>query len=265
MSNEARLQSEISLATCDRFMESMGAQPDDHWTAKDIYPIAMRYPGEVFPEGQTWTIKQMGNLFCMDRIRRLGLTRVLEAGAGLNLYFDNHLPDGAESWMADASGFYEEDLFRLVQSRRKRTRFVDCLIGDFSEALPSSHFDAVVSVSVMEHVKRADIPGVAADTFRLLAPGGWSLHSIDVTGPTCERRSGDWLEAHLSAGFQSPTNADLDWFAVRPDGDEVMLEPMSIIQRFHGGYREHPWQGERKKVSNRWGTVLLALQKPPNA
>lgn len=261
MMREAR-PSQAILATCDLFMDLMGRSPQDHWSAKDIYPIALRYPGEVFPEGQAWTIKQMGNLFCMDRIRALGLNRVLEAGAGLNLYFDNHLPADAESWMADASGFYEEDLFGLVQKRRQRTSFVDTLLGHFDPSLEDAYFDAVVSVSVMEHVRPDDIKPVVQDMYRVLAPGGWSIHSIDVTEKVCATRSKAWIEAHLEAGFEPPEHTDLDWSAARPDGREVMLEPMSIIQRFHGGYREFPWEGPARGVSNRWGTLLLALRKP---
>lgn len=256
--------SEARLATCDRFMGLMGEYEAHQWSDQDIYPIAMRYAGETFPEGQAWTIKQAGNLFCLDLITKLGLTRVLEIGAGLNLYFDNHLPDWTESWMADSSGFYEDDLFHLVQSRRKRTRFVDALMGEQAPSIPGDHFDAVYSVSVLEHVPIEDIARTALDIGRALKPGGWSIHSLDVDTGSVETRAQAWIDAHRAAGFLEPAAFDLAWDDLRPSGKEVMLEPMSIIQRFHGGYRARPWRDDPKKVSNRWGTVFLALRKPPD-
>ncbi|OLN28997.1 Glycosyl transferase, family 2 [Desulfovibrio sp. DV] len=61
-------------------------------------------------------------------------------------------------------------------------RLVRAALGDFSSQLPDAGFDAVVSVSALEHVP--EDPEVwralAADLARLARPGGLHLHLLDV-------------------------------------------------------------------------------------
>lgn len=42
-------------------------------------------------------------------------------------------------------------------------------------------FQVVVSGGVLEHIYRAALPEVASESFRILAPGGWAVHSVDTS------------------------------------------------------------------------------------
>jgi SAM-dependent methyltransferase len=45
---------------------------------------------------------------------------------------------------------------------------------------PRNSFQLVVSGGVLEHVDRNAVPVLLAETFDILKPGGWALHSIDI-------------------------------------------------------------------------------------
>jgi len=48
------------------------------------------------------------------------------------------------------------------------------------EKLPDGTFQFVVSGGVLEHVSRDAVPMLLKETARILKPGGWALHSIDL-------------------------------------------------------------------------------------
>lgn len=48
------------------------------------------------------------------------------------------------------------------------------------EALPSGSFQLVVSGGVLEHIDREFASTLLRETFRVLKPGGWAIHSIDI-------------------------------------------------------------------------------------
>ena len=56
-------------------------------------------------------------------------------------------------------------------------------IGNFSNLLPDNYFDFVFSISVLEHVPEDDkgyFDSIVDDINRVLKPGGYSLHLVDV-------------------------------------------------------------------------------------
>lgn len=61
-------------------------------------------------------------------------------------------------------------------------RLIQGYIGDFSAELPSSYFDGIFSISVLEHVPRDNttMQAMCEDMLRLLKPGGLSMHCIDI-------------------------------------------------------------------------------------
>lgn len=75
--------------------------------SKDLIQLKTKYkqyhfsPDELHPNN--WGLKQMGHLFCSDQILCLKPERVLEVGAGLNLFFDRHFGSEFEYWMIDDS------------------------------------------------------------------------------------------------------------------------------------------------------------------
>ena len=51
--------------------------------------------------------------------------------------------------------------------------------GSLSQ-FPSNQFQLVVSGGVLEHVKRDALPHLITETYRILKPSGWAVHSIDT-------------------------------------------------------------------------------------
>lgn len=47
--------------------------------------------------------------------------------------------------------------------------------------LPADHFDLAYSVNVAEHIHSHLVPGYVKDMYRILKPGGLSIHTIDLT------------------------------------------------------------------------------------
>jgi SAM-dependent methyltransferase len=251
----------FQLGTVDRFMELMGKHEAHQWTKKDIYLLSAKYPGETFPEGQAWSLKQFGNLFCLDSILSWEPSNVLEIGPGFNHYFENHLPKWIDYSIIDDEGFYDREIISLSNSHRRRSRIYNGLIGGHNDIKDSS-FDFTFSVSVLEHIERKSIESAAADMARILRPGGWSVHSLDVTGPG-SNLGRLWLGAFQKAGFVLDSAAiDLDFDRKRERGREIFNEPLSIVQKFHGGYRPKPWQGPAKLLTSNVNTILIAVRKP---
>jgi SAM-dependent methyltransferase len=46
---------------------------------------------------------------------------------------------------------------------------------------PDNTFNLLVSAGVLEHVNREALPTLAAESRRILRPGGWAIHSIDTS------------------------------------------------------------------------------------
>ncbi len=62
-------------------------------------------------------------------------------------------------------------------------RLVYDYMGNFNEELPDNYFDLVFSISTLEHVPQDDVKSyenIKNDINRVLKPGGYSLHCIDV-------------------------------------------------------------------------------------
>jgi SAM-dependent methyltransferase len=57
---------------------------------------------------------------------------------------------------------------------------VQAYMGDFNKSLEDASFDALFSISVIEHVHIDNINDCFADMARLLKPGGRLLHAIDI-------------------------------------------------------------------------------------
>src|SRR6056297_1579057 len=85
-------------------------------------------------------------------------------------------------------------------------------LGDFSPDLPSSFFDIVFSVSVVEHVPDAGAQAFMDDLVRALKPGALSIHAIDM-----------YIGAGPLAGSQKRLDLYRSWLE-RPD-----IEPLGPV------------------------------------
>ena len=57
---------------------------------------------------------------------------------------------------------------------------IKTFVGDFSPELEDNSFDVLFSVSVAEHVKDEDFDAFFKDCIRILKPGGYMVHAIDM-------------------------------------------------------------------------------------
>lgn len=252
------------IARDSDFQRLVAAHPKDAFTENDLYLLAARYPGELVPEGMTWSLKQLGNLHVIDYVEKFGLRRVLEVGAGFNFYFENHLPAWVEYTTLDDAGFYDDALISLAMSRRKG-RTIQGLLGQFSKDIEDGQYDACVSVSVLEHVPGEDIQNLCKDMFRVLRPGGWALHSIDLPMDSIDEQGRVWLDEMRSVGFNIEMPESEEKLLARSSDakNAFFSEPLSITMRFYGGYKKSIWNKNLAvKPFSRSSTILVAAYKP---
>jgi len=250
------------LATCADFVLLRSRFKEYAWDAKDTHLLTLKYPGVIFPEGQAWGLKQMGNLFCIDRIQRSGARKILEVGAGFNLYFDRRLGAEYEYWMIDEAGFYEADVFAAAQKRRLHTRFVNGLLGEFSKDLSNEYFDVVFSVSVLEHLPLNRIDPACQDMFRLLKHGGYVVHSVDLSPASTKTHGVKYLQALRDTGFIFHSPPQIEWHFHTDPERQILLEPLSLVYRFYGGYQEDFSATSQNLHNFHTGTLLICGWKP---
>jgi len=155
--------------------------------------------------------------------------RVMDFGAGTGLISLGLLPEVAEVTAVEASG----EMLRVLGEKVKALGVANlhtlaCDVG--AAALPSGHFDLIVSSMVLHHLP--DVPKVLAHVRPALRPGGWialaDLDSEDGTfhaDPTGIYRNGferaevcRWLEG---AGFARAVSREA-YRITRPGADGAM-------------------------------------------
>lgn len=232
-------------------------------TCEDLIQLKARYPEYCIPEresriGHAWGLKSVGTLFCVDKILKLQPRRILEVGAGWNTYFDEHFGTTTEYWMIDDGAFDPINRFEQALKQRRNTHFVRGLLGEFNSQLPDSHFDLVFSVSVLEHVPADRKREVYGDMFRVLAPGGYIVHTIDIPG---EAKGRGEFEHISRAGFLMPKSPDLR-ISVRPgEANATLFEPLDIVFTDYGMGRKDIWANPRS-VRYHYPTILVLGVKP---
>lgn len=103
--------------------------------------------------------------------------RIAEVGGGLSRVLDV-LKKHNECWNIDkfeGAGNGPEGLPKVPG-----VTIVPAYLGEFDRRLADGYFDAVFSVSVVEHVQIEQLPEFFRDCARILRPGGLLLHAIDL-------------------------------------------------------------------------------------
>lgn len=59
-------------------------------------------------------------------------------------------------------------------------KFLDCFVGNSSDVIEDDTFDVLFSVSVVEHVPTEGLKEFFDDSLRILKPGGFCIHLIDM-------------------------------------------------------------------------------------
>lgn len=172
--------------------------------------LKRKYPGLSFDYPRDWSLKEYGTLFVYDQITANGAKRVLEVGCGYDTFFARHMNQiGVEYWNIDKANAHlgigkNETRFLSVVAEREKlgARHVDGFLGDAIPELPDAWFDLVFSMSVIEHIDDAFMPNVTREILRILRPGGFSAHSIDVYPRSIKAKQ--WHSCMKATGFDVP-------------------------------------------------------------
>ncbi len=133
---------------------------------------------------------------------------------------------------------------------------IHTFVGDFSPQLTENSFDVLFSVSVVEHVADSDFEDFFNDCIRILKPGGYMVHAIDMY--VSDNPTPFWLnrfEMYKNAVANNPlaqplgevrsepfmftcdiaTNPDnimYGWKALSPDLDQIRQTSQSVSLKF---------------------------------
>ena len=164
---------------------SLKTKHRDKWLQEeDIDLIHLRHLDRMFEFNDSfrWTLKEMGNLFCTDKILQENSHRILELGPGFNLLFHRLYAKEKDYWTIDTQEFYNDNnLFETAINKRPEATHINSLMGEFCEELPNNYFDMIFSISALEHVPENKIEDCYKDMYRVCKDGGTISHSIDVS------------------------------------------------------------------------------------
>jgi SAM-dependent methyltransferase len=100
----------------------------------------------------------------------------------------------------------------------KGIKVIPAYMGDFDTALKDESFDAVFSISVLEHIASERLSDCFGDMARILKPGGKMLHAIDVylhERPRAVARINEYRQ------FAEQQSLRLEWIEEPALGDKV--------------------------------------------
>ncbi len=254
----------FSIGSVADFRSLASRQENGMFEWEDIYLLGARCPGETMPDGMRWGLKQLGNLHILEHIQRWGCQKTLEVGAGFNLYFDRHLPPWVDVDVLDDEGFYDQSLLNMAIEARTRGQTFNGLLGASSKLIADETYDACFSSSVLEHIPPDAISGACQDMFRLLQPGGWAIHSLDLRDNELQEKGQIWLKALQASGFMIASQAvSIELDKLTKNGFVPLSESLAIEMRFYHGYKKNIWGDKTTQRDVRPNlTILIAMRKP---
>ncbi len=209
----------------------------DYCDSCDGVPELASVQGDLKDLQRPWAVKSiLGLLPPGARVLEVGGGEPLVAGALAELGYDATLVDPY-----DGSGRGPQE-YEYYRANFPRVRIVRQLFGPGLVELAGERFDAIFSVSVLEHVP----PGAALDGLfegitEHLVPGGWSLHCVDcvVRGEAeafhlaqCARVLA-W-QGRLAGRDETNAAGELAALAIRAQGD---LETYYLSAEGHNRWR----------------------------
>jgi ubiquinone/menaquinone biosynthesis C-methylase UbiE len=104
-----------------------------------------------------------------------GGQRILEVGFGVGITFLNLADAYAEIHGIDTVG----DIARMEKAFRDEGIETSLRIGDVVNLpFPDAHFDTVLAISVLEHLKPSELTSAFAEMSRVLKPGGQLVYGV---------------------------------------------------------------------------------------
>lgn len=132
---------------------------------------------EGVPLPKRGNLKDFQDCFILSLLHRERGRTILEMGGGDSRVL-RHLAPNNECWNVET--FEGRDGGPSHKVAIPGVRNIYAAMGSFSTDVPTSYFDYVISISVIEHIKANDLPNVMEDCARVLKPGGLSAHAIDI-------------------------------------------------------------------------------------
>lgn len=210
----------------------------EYWAVEDS-GVTQEYPNYPF-----WHLKSIQDAMVWAALRGAREHSIAEIGGG------NSRLIGA---LARHNRCFNIEPFEGVGQGPKAEVVVDGVtnlrvtVGAFSEQIEAGQFDAIFSVSVVEHVPMDVLADFFADCRRMLKPGGEMLHLIDLY---LEGAHGDNAAARERCRHYHAVFGDGVFEALGPvvvaGGDEVA---------FHTGFASNP-----DNMMNRWNRGVPQLR-----
>jgi len=227
--------------------------------------------GVVMPD-RAWGLKLLGYAVCARTLHDPRFQRLLEAGVGFGdeMYRvfggdGGHTPPGRELWTIDNEAFYTPEQVERGRRNRAHCTNVGGLLGEFCAELPADHFDAVFSISALEHAPMDTVRSVCEDASRVTAPGGLSVHTLDFAFDTIPERIEPWLVELRRAGFEIDADAvDLTVGLADSRGDAYLFEPVQNVFRTWCGRRIDDGKA-LPRFKTQHAAVIAVARKPGSA
>ncbi len=127
--------------------------------------------------GVDYHLKSAQDLAVYAQLRHAENLRIAEIGGGasrlLQRLAKNNACFNVDKFQGDGNGPAKTVRIRGVKN-------IEVFLGEHSPALEEASFDAVFSISVIEHVPDSRLDAFLDDGCRILQPGGLWLHAIDI-------------------------------------------------------------------------------------
>jgi SAM-dependent methyltransferase len=228
----------------------------------DYHSFGLKHMGYLFVREYFWKYFQNDSYSNQNNLNNDNKTekskpRVLEVGAGAGITAYAMFENTAEYWIADKPGFYDKEKFEKAQQIRTKAILIPSFMGEFSKDIPSNYFDIIFSVSVIEHIPINELFDSVSDMYRILKPGGFMLHSLDL-----RRRQIKFAKKFKKCISKNKFKWCQKVKKINFKEDGLLYEPVKIVHDF---YTKSPQlEAKLKVVSKRTGTVLIAAQKLHN-
>ncbi|MCR6644465.1 MAG: class I SAM-dependent methyltransferase [Terricaulis sp.] len=172
---------------------------EQYWAAEDAGVLSL------YEMDDWWHIKTIQDAVVLHRYKDFSGRRIADIGSSEGRIV-RHLAKKNKCYCIDGLVEHSGGVGKLPKIPGAKN--IVATIGEFSSDVPEAHFDAVYSISVVEHVPDAMVEDFFKDCRRILKPGGEMMHLIDLyveTDPSQNAAVNQRLELYrkaFSLGFE---------------------------------------------------------------